>query len=330
MDADFFQGLEESFSNVGADEVWERTVGGHKVLLSPISFTGQGKVQEALTNKDLGANVIGESKRVTLSHAIVGIDGYDLRKFRNGPPVFGPIKMPGGKEVKVDLATYVYQKMGNWGSQFIDDVFTVFADLMETHSKNNVKDVKFENAKNPADELGELMVRVTELRLQLGLPPLVEESKPVDEAEEFEAIQRREAESREAEEEESAAPEPGFDPFKTVRVDPVQPPARPVQPPRSPPPQAAPPPPPAPMEPDPVPVTTLPVAIPPQTARGVQSVAELEATQPTSSPQRPHVAQPSVNDEVIEAPSARVVTNPPVINPKQWGKNPRFNPPNKV
>lgn len=339
MDADFFKELEESISNAGTDEVWERTIGGRRILLSPISFVGQGKVQEALSNKDFGSNIIGESKRITLSHAIVGMDKFDLSKHRIAGPVFGPVQMPGGKSLKVDLPTYIYLKMANWGSQFVDDIFNVFADLMETHAKENVKEVKFENAKNPVDELGDLMVRVTELRVQLGMSPLVEgksvEENEVEDFNEEQAERARESEeAAERQKKESSAE--SFDPFRTMQVDDMPPrgsnPRQPVIPPppvRSP--ITSPPPPEAvdayvPRTPDPVPVTTVPVVIP-QNMRRTHQVAEAEGHTPVSTPQSPFVASPSISHEVIEAPAARSQASPPVIDPKAFGRNPRFNPP---
>lgn len=324
MNEDFFKELEESFSNVGTDEVWEAVVGGRKIKLSPIPFTGQGKVQEALTNRDLGSNVIGESKRITLSHALVGIDNLDLRSYRSAGPVFGPVDMPGGKKLKVDLPTYIYIKLGSWGAQFIDDLFNVFADFMETHGKNNVKEVKFENSKNPADELGEVMVRMTELRIQLGLPPMVEKApaEEVDEEAEFikeqtdRAAQMKKDAEAESEEEAPEAPEaPAFDPFRTVEVA-----SR-----KGSTPKPAPAPPARARPVDPEPVMTIPTVSPPQNVRRAQQAAELEGHVPSSTAQNPFIA--SASSDVIEAPAARPESSLPVIDPKQFGRNPRFSPP---
>lgn len=339
MDQDFFKQLEESFSNVGADECWKRDVGGRTVWFSPISVNGQAKVQDALVSKDLGANAINESKRITLCHAIVGIGDVDLREYRNSGPVFGPIPDPRDPKKKqmLDLAGYVYMKMATWGSQWLDDAFTVFADLMESHQKENVKNVKFENSKNPAEELGELMLRVTELRMQLGLPPLVEqERKPgdVDEVKEFERQMEEEArlaEEKEAQrsareqEQQEEPPAVPFDPFKPVA--PPAPDVRAAQPPRPvPEPVERPPAPPA-----PTPVVTVPVPVLAQPrAQGVapRPIASFdEGGPPQSTAQTPFQAAPSVPHEVIEQQAPRVQTAPPVIDPLLAGRNPRFRPP---
>lgn len=338
MDQDnFFSELEESLSNVGAQELWKEEIGGRIVWLSPIPFSGQSKVSEALASKDLGANVINESKRITLSHAIVGIDQTDLRPYKNAGQVFGPIDFPGGKKLKVDLPTYLYLKMVQWGQQFIDDVFSVFADKMETHGKQNVKDVKFENAKNPVEELGDLMVRVTELRIQLGYPPLVE-AKPTEELDEAAEFERM-VQDRGVQEESEPPVEPEFDPFRTVRVD-EQPssgarkvsPQVPVSQQATQPAQTIPTPAAVPIvrPVDPVPVTTIPVIMPPQNrASRPLDPSNLDQHVPTSTPSTPFVSTPSIQPDVIEHSARRSgPIAPPVINPKvsDSSRNPRFQP----
>jgi hypothetical protein len=121
-------------------------------------------------------NVINETKRVTLSFSIVGINELDLREYRDNIPRFPGISKDGSK-VKVTLDRYIYNKMTYWGAQYIDDVFSVFADLIETDQKENLKNIKFENAKDPESELEELQKKVDELREALGKPRLVEEKE---------------------------------------------------------------------------------------------------------------------------------------------------------
>jgi len=206
---------------------------------------------------------------------------------------------------------------------------------METHGKNNVREVKFENAKNPADELGDLMVRVTELRIQLGLPELVEKSvaPTEDEAEAFEETIREQAEA-DAPKPRVEEPEQSFDPFKTVQVTPAAP--RPSSRPSAPPAPSSPsvsvsPPPPVPD-----PVVTVPVPAPPSNRVQMGSLpprarqlADIEGHTPQSSPQNPYVASPSVEQAVIERPQREIggQVSAPVIDPIQFGRNPRFNPP---
>ena len=327
MDADFFSQLEESISNVGTDELWKETIGHRTVWLSPIPFAGQGKVQEALSNSSLGANIINESKRVTLANAIVGIDEIDLRPYRGAGPVFGPVDFPGGKKLKVDLPTYIYHKMAGWGQQFIDDVFSIFADRMESHGKENVKDVKFENARAPVEELADMMLRVTELRIRLGLPPLVEEGEAEKKTESEQFVEDTLAQNEQAPEAKEPEETGPFDPFKTLKVDPVTPQPQRQSRPAAPAPQASAVPPP-PREPDPVPVQSVPVASAPMGMKRAAALADLENHVPTSSPQSPFVASPSVESHVIEPtsrPSGPIP--PPVIDPMKYGRNPRFSPP---
>jgi hypothetical protein len=177
-DLDFIHDLEAAITNVGSDVSWERKVGGVSLTLSPLTVLAQERVTEQITKME-GPTIIAESKRATLSHAVVGIGGIDLRQYR-GQAVF-PSKSRDGKAVSVTLDRYVYDKIGSWGAQFVDDVFEVYSDLMESFQKSNLKDVKFENAKNPYDELVELEMRVHELRGQLGKPHLVEAGQGGDE-----------------------------------------------------------------------------------------------------------------------------------------------------
>jgi hypothetical protein len=214
MDKDFFDSLEQSVMNVGAEEIWKRTIGGRVIWFSPVIFTGQAKISDAMMNSESTSNYLNETKRVTLSQAIVGIDTIDLSSFRGSGPVFGPIRMPNGKDQKIDLPAYIYLKMMSWGSQFIDDCFEVYADLLEAHRKENLKEVVFEMSKSPQEELAELMVRVTELRVNLGLTPLVPEEKQEDSP----LVPEREPVQPPRNQEEDSS----FDPFGSVST-PVRP-----------------------------------------------------------------------------------------------------------
>ncbi len=220
MDKDFFDRLENSVMNVGAEEVWKRQIGGRLIWFSPVIFSGQAKISEAMMNNESASNYLNETKRVTLSQAIVGIDTINLSSFRQSGPVFGPIRMPNGKDQRIDLPAYIYLRMMSWGSQFIDDCFEVYADLLEAHRKENLKEIVFEMSKSPQEELADLMVRVTELRVNLGLTPLVPEEKQENSPlvpEEAPAPARSETK------------ETSFDPFGAVSAPPVvQEPPKPV------------------------------------------------------------------------------------------------------
>lgn len=209
MDDNFFRQLDEALTNVGSDKHWERTIGGHVVWLSPVPFKRQHHINEILTNQELGANVIGEVKRLTLSYSIVGFDGFDLREWRNDTPAF-PMADRERKQVKVPLHKYLLHKMEEWGIEWVDAAFDVFADITETVKKENLKDVKFDNARDKREELAELEEKVRELRIELGMPVLVE---------------LKDAKSEAAPEPEAAAPEPEppFDPFRKM-PEPEEPP----------------------------------------------------------------------------------------------------------
>ena len=142
MEPDFISDLDTTLSNVGTDVHWKRKVGSLELWISPLSITGQEKVTAAVNKAELGTNIVGESKRVTLSNSIVGVNEKDLRSYRGGAPAF-PSRTKEGKLVNVRLEEYLYSKMANWSAQYIDDVFAVYADLMETFSKENKFEMRY-------------------------------------------------------------------------------------------------------------------------------------------------------------------------------------------
>lgn len=319
MDADFISELDKAISTVGTDKVWERTVGGVRFRLSPISYEASGKVNESIQAMESGTNSLMEAKRITLSHAITGINDYDLMPFRDAGPVF-PIKGRDGKPVKVVLDKYLYEKCFKWGEQLINDLFSVYSDLMETHQKENLKEIRFENAKNPVEELGELMARVFELREQLNLPRLVEEDDGVERPRRRVPVQEPEAEA-DAEEPEPIRPtrrakevaealDGDFDPFKKVATESPQPVRRVT---RAVVPEA--PPPPAPPRPEDLDVEVAVIergAAPPN-----QPVA--------SSPVTPHRPGFVSEDVIEERGDARPPVPPPAVDrPPSGNVNPRF------
>lgn len=316
MDDAFLQELDAHISNVGVEEVWEREIAGRKVLFSPVPFTGQAKVTEALNNPDLKANVFAETKRITLAWAIVGIDGMDLRDYRDGREVFPLLDPRLGKKVKVSLSSYVYAKIQTWNAEFIDAAFDVFADLMQTWRRVALQNVKLENLKDPERELAELETRAAELRDQLGLRPMVEADyvPPRQADEDVEPgvppgpPPPRRAPARRAPEPEKADPaEASFDPFEPVAAP--QPPAPVVL-------QPAPP---------------VPVPVVPRHASAAERAAELagsDADLPLGTPERPHQAIPSVQSDVIEGPTGVPASGPNsrllIDKPTQQSLNPRF------
>jgi hypothetical protein len=184
---DFIAELERSISKLGAEKIWKRQIGETEIWFSPISLYAQEKISEMMNNSEsLGINIVHETKRITLSFAISGINGTDLRPYRDIAPSF-PTVGKDGRTTKVTLDKYLYTKMIGWSAQFIDDAFTVYTDLIESHQKENLANIKFENQKSPEEELSELESRAAEIREALGKPKLVEErvvepvaSKPVE------------------------------------------------------------------------------------------------------------------------------------------------------
>ncbi len=327
MEADFISDLDRTFSNVGTDTLWKRRIGKLELWISPLSFTGQEKVTAALENATAGLNIVGESKRVTLSNVIVGVNATDLREFRGGAPIF-PSKGRDGKVVKVPLERYIYDKMASWGGDYIDDVYSVYADLMESHQKENLKEIKFENAKDPHVELQELERKAASLRAQLGLPKLVEQKEEGDEdAPTPEEIAEALAEEEAAEKRGEGKPE-DFDPFRPVpqtkMEEQMAQPAPQAAPPEPQPPPGTPgPPPPRPPSAQPQPVMTMPAVLPAHLRRPMPDGPQAQ----TSSPERPHVAMPSVQNEVLDKPMERGARVRPPIDQPQGNLNPRFRAP---
>lgn len=333
MDQDFLNQLEDQFSNVGLSECWKRDVAGRVLWFSPIPGDGQAKVNDTLASADLGVNVIFETKRLSLAHAIVGIDDVDLRKWRFSGPVFPVHDARLGKEVKVDLANYVRIKMGTWGAEFIDRAFEVFADLMESHKKDSLKNVRFENAKDPIEELAELEARAGELRTQLGMPLLTEiREEAVEEAdrrdapsEEPEEAPRQRASERSRPSQPDAPPTVDFDPFAPVQARPEPHPAQPVAPAQTVQDVRVP----EPVVTVPIPVPArAPAVVPHSAARHVSkefgSKAVPAVGKEGSSPERPFQGTPSVQSDILEEPAVRTTVPLPVLDKVPGGINPRF------
>lgn len=181
---DFFTDLENALAFIDQDCVWKRKVGNIEIWFAPTPYDGQMKVNEVYGNSELGVNMVLESKRVTLSHSIVGINETDLRPHRHSF-AFSK-KERDGKTVKCSLDAYLYDKISSWPAQFVDDAFEVFADLIDTYQKKNLLEVKFENRQTPRELLADLESKVADLRQELGLPPLVvmressEDTEPMD------------------------------------------------------------------------------------------------------------------------------------------------------
>jgi len=314
-------------------------IGGTEIWFSPIPYTAQLKANETIANENLGTAAVQETKRIALSHSIVGFDQFDLRKYRDAGPVFPLIvveKEKGGKsvqkDVKVELSKYIYEKLAGWDSELVDTAFDVFADLMESNKKDAVKDVKFENAKDPVDELAEAEARAASLREQLRLPPMVEVSREpagepggrtreeLEEDEPLNAPNFAPPDEGEGEGEDAGPVDPDFNPFQPVQTE-----AR---------------------GPAPEPVRSVPVPEPqPRELSAIERALEQRGSGPvvarpavpaqvgsTSSPEKPYEATPSVDVGVVEQQGERQVVDPPKIDRKPGGqsRNPRFSPPGRT
>lgn len=334
MDPDFLRELDAHVTNVGTDECWKRPIGGRVIWFAPIPFDSQAKINETLANEDLGAAALAEAKKVTLSFSIVGIDEIDLREYKNVGEVFPVYDVRLKKEVKVTLDRYLAIKIQKWGAEFVDQAFDVFADLMVSHKNMNLKDIKFENAKDPHEELAELEMRAGELRERLGMPHLVEAGSEEATAERVGESASDEYVIHEPPPEAPLAPPRGpasrshdgpapprnvaREPSQSesgaeVKYDPFKPVVTPSGPVVTPPHPAAP----IPQPPDP------PAGRPPQPVPSApQVLGQGQRVGQESSPENPFPATSS--SEVIERPAARVHTAPPEIDRTRQSINPRF------
>lgn len=327
MDEDILSELDRQLTNVSLDKYWVRKVGDLELWLSSIDYVQSNRVKKVLE----GEFGLEEAKRVTVSAALVGINGVDLRPLRLAGKTI-KVKDRAGKGELVDLPEYVYRKIAGWDVEFVETVFDVYADIMESHKRDLVKDIVFENAKSPQDELDDLEQKAASLRARLGKPPLVEAARLDREPVEDDLGPEPDAQEDPAPPEEQdgppekpsdvsyLGPEDDFDPFEAVKkvgraassrsapavsssspaaVGPSAPPAAPV----------------------PVPPVAPPSAI-------EEAMARRRGVAPSAAPPvvRPLAAQPSVPDEVLERKSARVVADPPSVNPAPGAQslNPRF------
>lgn len=302
MDADFLKELDDKFSNVGREQLWKKKIGEHIIWFSPPSQDDQMKINEIMSSDDLGVHLLSEVKKQTLALSIVGIDDLDLTKTR----VIGPVPHPKkpGESVNLPLDKFIYVKISQWGAQFVDDAFRVFADLMETHEKENLKNIKFENLKDPAVELAEAEARVDELRSQLGIdmPTEAEIARAAAEEEEEENLE----ENLE-----------GFDPFKS----PGESGGRIPQDRREPPPQ---------------PVIPVPDIVPPtpveEPVNRTSQISHVEKAAPKiqGDPNSPQALPTSQSDEVIDKVAPKVKKDQIRIDEVKQSRNPRFRSANKI
>lgn len=339
LDEDVIADLDRQLSNVNSEKYWPRKIGDLDIWFSTVSFEHSNLAKKSLQQEEFG---LEETKRVTLSAAIVGVNGLDLRQARiQDKPI--KIKGPDGKYQFLSLQEFIYRRIAKWDAEFVELAYEVFADIMASHNRDMAKDLVFENARTPLEELEELEEKVANARQKLGLPPLVEAQRIADQAPEAAPAEAAPAEGDlevEPEEEPVRAPPPAdvdfegpeddFDPFKAVKAPQRGPSAEPAQarPPRAdvsvleeddlplPPRRSAP---------------AVPVPDPPSAEPKTPSAIELALEQrrnssPLAKGVGAHVAQPSVPSEVIEKPAVRSQVLPPSLDPKAASQspNPRF------
>lgn len=159
---DNLEELESLLDSVGSNVVWKRKIGERLIWLSPISFVAQEKVTEVLTSGN-GISGLSDSKRLTLSFAIVGIEDKDFSGYLKRGAVF-----PGLNNTKTTFDRYLYHKLGDWGGQYVDDIFTVYADLMDEFQRQNLANVKFESMNSVQEELSEAEEKVSKLKQSMA------------------------------------------------------------------------------------------------------------------------------------------------------------------
>ncbi len=343
MDEDILAQLESTLTNVNLDNYQVRKVGDFELWLAPIDYTQSNKIKKVLE----GEFGLEEAKRVTLSSAIIGVNGMDLRPLRDAGKTIKVKGRDGKSNELVDLPEFVYRKIARWDVEFVDVVFDVYSDIIESHKRRLVKDITFENMRSPEEELSELEEKAASLRERLGKPPLVEARRldldgdageQLDSGPEEEPVEDPEARTVSPQEDEppdlsvrktppkapptvSLGDDDDFDPFEVLKAS---------RQPESPPPIAAAPPISSPIPPS-VPVPTPAPARMPATPSEIElAMARRNASSPLSQSVpdviRPHLAQPSVPVEVIESAAAPVVVDPPRVNPGSGSqsRNPRF------
>lgn len=335
---DFLEKLDADISNIGTNKIWKKKIGDKILWLSPIPYTAQLQLNDALASDDLGNNAIFETKRLTLSHSIVGFGEHDLRKYKD-QNIFEIPQRGKTEKVKVNLQKYVHHKIGEWDSEFLDVAFQILADCLESNKKETLKDVEFENLKEPIEELAEFESKVHELRDQLGMPPLVEAGKDSKEDLEKEPEEAAQEEPSEAQEEPSEAQDNSvpLDPFEAIEnpeeaAKNISVPA--PQPQGSSQPQSAQ----SAQRSEPVRSVPIPKPPPPELSpieREIQRRNIKNKVKTGNTPETAHVAQPSV-DQLVKQDQAQGVVeeskankppvSPPRIDPPTGNKNPRFAP----
>jgi len=339
-DDDIIAEIDRELSNVNLDKCWKKQIGDLNLWFSTVSYEHSNLAKKSL-KEEFG---LEETKRVTLSAAIVGFGETDLREYRITGKKF-KVKGKDGKQVFLSLQEFIYSRIANWDAEFVDLAYDVFADLMASHNKDLSKNIVFENARTPLEELEELEERAADMRRTLGLPPLVEAQRLADAVEEAsqeappeEEPVRDEAPAPSAADVDYEGAEEDFDPFQAVKRGAARV-ARPAEP--------------AASDPDPEPVrppredvsamsddeelpfpkagASVPVPTPPPAEpRTPSAIESAMAARSRSTPLAPgvptHVAQPSVPSEVIEKPAAVQVVQPPRFDPKAsaQSRNPRF------
>ncbi len=317
MERDILAELDEQLTDVNLEKYWVKKVGDYELWLTVVDYENSNRVKKAME----GEFGFEEAKRRTLSAAIVGVNGVDFRPLRRAGKTLKVKGKVAGKDELVDLPEYVYRKIASWDVEFVEVVFDVYTDIMESHKKALLKDLVFENARTDEEELEFLEEKVAALRQKLDMPPLVAAARIDlrDDAPEEEQEEDAPEEEEPSEEEQDVPPSPpgtsfvgdenAFDPFSAVPLAAQSSAPSPLA----------------------VPIPSAESAMPTTPSAIERAMANRRGSLPiqpqvSAVPAQPFVAQPSVPEEVIEKSSARVLVAPPNINPSvsQQNQNPRF------
>lgn len=171
---DFLESIDKAFTSIGMEKRWVRVIAGRKFIFGPISYTGSHRWKDTILQSIESANTVLDSRRIMLSEAIMGVDDIDFSGIDPSEKKF-QVRVD-GKVRAMNIREYLAHKMLDWDSQLIEDMFNVYADITQSMSSDNLKEVVFENVRDPRAMLVDLTSQVNELRAELNLEPLIDPS----------------------------------------------------------------------------------------------------------------------------------------------------------
>lgn len=190
---DFLESIDKAFTSIGMERRWTRRIAGRDFTFMPITYTGSHRWKDSVIQSVESTNSILDSRRIMLSEAIVGIGDIDFSNIDPSEKIFKVTV--DGKSRAMNIREYLAHKMLGWDSQLIEDIFNVYADITESFSTENLKDVVFENVRDPKARLADLTSQVNELRSELNLEPLIDPDDVSVETSPHQMIQEEEDDS---------------------------------------------------------------------------------------------------------------------------------------